>query len=320
MYTTVDMWEADAFTLLGCYAAYVACFYRRFGAVCRSHRTWCWKLGSRMERNLCLMQDTRHVMKVICPYQLDVAVNVCFMKSWHCNTCGCQAIEIFAYVHKHQQTDLHYTILASSLQAVSYSMFCLLHSSLHLPKYVCFLLFSPPSFLISFHLSFLLSFVHFCFLNSFFLFSILPYFSFLFLIFHSYFQLSFFLPPVIFLPSLLHKFYLLVIVFLLSFLLSFTPFMFTSFLPSFLLSFLFISFCFLPFLFFLLSFLSPLLSFSLLLSFFLPSFLPSLLLPHIIIPTSIKSNIIKHSCTYFSIPIFVSLMFIHPALSQSILK
>jgi len=34
-----------------------------------------------MEANLCFMLDSRHVMKVICAYQLDVAVNVCFMKS-----------------------------------------------------------------------------------------------------------------------------------------------------------------------------------------------------------------------------------------------
>jgi len=55
-----------------------------------------------MEMNLCFMLDSRHVMKVIYPYQLAVAVKICFMKSSHCNTCGLQAIQIFALVHKHQ--------------------------------------------------------------------------------------------------------------------------------------------------------------------------------------------------------------------------
>jgi len=90
--------------------------YRSCGAVCRLQRTWSWKLDSKMERNLCFILDSRHVMKVIYPFQLAVAVNICFMKSWLCNTCECQAIQIFAYVHKHQQTDLHqnYSCVVSS--------------------------------------------------------------------------------------------------------------------------------------------------------------------------------------------------------------
>jgi len=81
--------------------------YRSCGVVCRLQRTYSWKLDSKMESNLCFMLDSRHVMKVIYPYQLAVVVNICFMKSWICNTCGFQAIQIFALVHKHQETDLH---------------------------------------------------------------------------------------------------------------------------------------------------------------------------------------------------------------------
>ena len=71
------------------------------------------------------MLDSRHEMKVICPYELAVAVKFRIMKSWHCKTCWYQAIQIFTYVHKHQQTVLHYTFLAPSLQAVRSSVLCL---------------------------------------------------------------------------------------------------------------------------------------------------------------------------------------------------
>jgi len=72
-------------------------------------------LKIRMKSYLCFVLDSRHAMKVICPYQLAVAVKVCFIKSWNSNTCGCQAIQIFTYVYNHQQTDIHKSYLVCSL-------------------------------------------------------------------------------------------------------------------------------------------------------------------------------------------------------------
>jgi len=136
--------------------------YRSCGVVCRLQRTWCWKLYSKMERNLCFMLDSRHVKKVISPYQLAVAVGICFMKSWPCNTCGCQTIQIFALVQNHKQTDLHFNISCIfSSSTPFFKASCLPHSFLHLPNHVFFL----PSFLLSFIASLFPKFLH-PFINS----------------------------------------------------------------------------------------------------------------------------------------------------------
>ena len=239
------------------------------------------------------MLESKHEMKLICPYQLAVAVRVCFMKSWHSNTCGCQAIQIFAYVHKHQLIDLYYTFLLSSLQAVLSSMLCL-------PSIDSFIY--PTTYLSFFH-SFRSSYFHsFCV-------------SLITSIFPSFFLSSFTSFLISFLPfSFLHSFF------------------FPSFLLSFLLSFFFLSFSFLPFHVlssFFTSFLHSCLSSYLSSPYFFPPYLPSFfppVFPSFFLVTSISPfhpqyNQISyiHSCTYFHIPIFVRLIFILPSFSQYIL-
>jgi len=144
-----------------------------------------------MKRKLCFMLDCRHVMKVIWPYQLDVADNVCFMKSWHCNTCGCQAIQISP------------TYINTNIQTYTKYFLSLLFNQ---PCFKCFVCTQiiPSSTQLSIILSFLISFLpllfpsfpflifHYClvslFLSSYHLFLIL-YFRIVFL---SIFTLSFF--------------------------------------------------------------------------------------------------------------------------------
>jgi len=100
------------------------------------------------------MPESRHIMKVICPYQLAVGVKVCFMKSCHSNTCGSQAIQIFAYVHNTNWQN--YTKYFLCLHFKESRLQCFKQS--HLQNFV-FLPFIPsfthtcilPSFVPSFH-------------------------------------------------------------------------------------------------------------------------------------------------------------------------
>jgi hypothetical protein len=121
-----------------------------------------------LERNLCFMLDCLHVMKVICRYQLDVAVTLADVSIFKYSP---------TYINTNRQTYTKH-FLRPVFKYPLINALSILHSSLHLPSYVSLLLSFHPYFLPSF----LLSSIPFYFLNSFLL-SFLPLsllFSFIF--------------------------------------------------------------------------------------------------------------------------------------------